>query len=152
VNILNDPANIGIPDGPITFHFNTTNINNSEIIVPFNITNDGYFELTDLTVRIRVNMSYYHYDGIGPTNESRTVIIFDSTQGFPRIQATNIFNGNLSSDSGDFIEGNIPNPQNISFISSEPVGFYVDLFLSASYSLNLLSFRIEIYNISTSII
>jgi hypothetical protein len=144
ITIITNPDNIGIPDGDITFTFNASNPADNYINVPFNFTNDGYFELTNLFVRVRLNMTYGHYSGGGPTapNITTTTTIFDGNHSINSIPATQPINDNLIGESYEF--KNIPNPVNISVV--DPLTFGADIFVSASYSLNLLSFRVEILN------
>jgi len=149
ITIITNPDNIGIPDGDITFTFNATNPADNYINIPFNFTNDGYFELSNLFVRVRLNMTYGHYSGGGPTalNVTTTRNIFDGNHTINSIPATQTINSNLEGDSSEF--KNIPLPANIS--SVEPVIFGADIFVSASYSLNLLAFRVEILNFTITL-
>jgi hypothetical protein len=57
-NILSDPGNISIPDGDVDMNFNVTDIENSYFKVPFNITNAGYFDLTNFYLRFDIIMLY----------------------------------------------------------------------------------------------
>ena len=147
ITIISNPDNVGIPDGPIEFYFDPDIAANNNITVPFNFTNDGYFTLTNLYIRIRLNMTYDHVNLTGPgVNTTTTRTIFDGNQEFSPVPATKILRDNLVGDSSDF---SLPNANDIDITS--PISFWGDLFLSASYSLDLLSFRIEIHNISISI-
>ena len=150
ITIITNPDNIGIPDGPIEFYFDPATPATNNITVPFNFTNDGYFELSNLYVRIRLNMTYKHYSGGGPTayNETTTTNIFDGNQTVLSVPATQTYKGSLFGEASDF--KNIPNPANISVV--DPVTYGADIFVQASYSLNLLTFRVEILNLSISAI
>ena len=149
ITIISNPDNIGIPDGPIELYFDPSTPANNNITIPFNFTNDGYFELTNLFVRVRLNMTYKHYSGGGPSAENTTTTtnVFDGNQTINSILATQTYKGSLFGDSSDF--KNIPNPANISIV--DPVTFGADILVSASYSLNLLTFRVEIINLSITL-
>ena len=59
VTILDpDSYNVNIPDGPITAVFDINNPSTLEITVPFNITNAGVYDLTDVTLKFELGMEY----------------------------------------------------------------------------------------------
>lgn len=148
ITIISNPDNVGIPDGPIELYFDPNIQANNNITVPFNFTNDGYFTLTNLYIRVRLNMTYDHVNLTAPNvNTTTTRTIFDANQIFDSIPATDVLNDAFEGDSTDF---NLPALEDVDFTA--PITFWADIYLSASYSLDLLSFRIEISNVSISAI
>lgn len=144
ITIVSNPDNIGVPDGEVELYFNINTPANNNITVPFNFTNDGYFALTNLHIRVRLNMTYSHVNLTLPgVNETTTRTIFDGDQTFTPVSPHETLKDELVGVAGDF---SIPDMQDIDF-SVTPT-FSIDIILSASYSLDLLSFRIEILGLS----
>jgi hypothetical protein len=72
--------NVNVPDGDITANFDITNTSGMFVNVPFNISNSGVYDLTNITLGFQVAMTYGNAST--PLNETTTVIIFDKTQFF----------------------------------------------------------------------
>ncbi|MBY9021571.1 MAG: hypothetical protein KGD67_10950, partial [Candidatus Lokiarchaeota archaeon] len=59
VTILNpDSYNINVPDGPVTANLNITTPGSMYINLPFNITNAGVYDLTNIEISFQVSMTY----------------------------------------------------------------------------------------------
>ena len=76
VTILDpDSYNINVPDGPIVANFNITDPSSLAIFLPFNITNAGVYDLTNIEISLQVSVTYGNT--LLPGNASTTVKIFD---------------------------------------------------------------------------
>lgn len=150
--ILGDNNNIKIPSGPIQSNFDITDVNSMYLRVPFNITNAGYFDLTNLKIDFKVSMVYDHVNLTTPgVNTTTSALIFDKSINFPSILHGKSLNGLFNASSGDgFIISNFPNATIDIDWTKTPyaVEFYSNFSLSASYSLDLISFKVSAYNIS----
>ena len=148
--ILGDPNNIKIPSGPIQSNFDITDVNSMYLRVPFNITNAGYFDLTNLKIDFKISMVYDHVNLTTPgVNTTTSVLIFDKSINFPPILHGTSYDGLFNASSGDgFIGSNFPNATEIDWTRSPIAEFYSNFSLSASYSLDLISFKVNAYNIS----
>ncbi len=150
--ILGDPNNIKIPSGPIQSNFTITDVNSMYLRVPFNITNAGYFDLTNLKIDFKVLMVYDHVNLTTPgVNTTTSALIFDKSINFPTILHKTSYNGLFNASSGDgFIVSNFPNATiDIDWTKTPyPVEFYSNFSLSASYSLDLISFKVDAFNVS----
>ncbi|MEJ2251182.1 MAG: hypothetical protein P8Y70_17975 [Candidatus Lokiarchaeota archaeon] len=138
VNILKNPGNIAIPSGTVYGSLNISNPSGMYLEIPYNITNAGYYDLTDLSFRLKIYMIY---------NVTRIkTMIFDETIPFP-----DVIHGQTLSDTYNataFIVSNIPDPSKIDF--GENIDFTGDFTFRATYCLGLLSFVVNIYNQSLS--
>jgi len=150
--ILGDPNNIKIPSGPIQSNFDITDVNSMYLRVPFNITNAGYFDLTNLKIDFKISMVYDHVNLTMPgVNTTTSALIFDKSINFPTIFHRTSFNGLFNASSGDgFIPSNFPNATTEIDWTKTPyaVEFYSNFSVSASYSLDLISFKLDAFNIS----
>lgn len=125
VYILNNPANIQIPSGPINLEISSNNTENWYIEVPFTLTNAGYFDLTDLQISFRVRMQ----------NATERQIIFDDDENFGDILHGQTLNDIYNATNFN-VDQLIINPS-----------FKVNISISASYSLDLISFNVNLNNI-----
>jgi hypothetical protein len=150
--ILGNPNNITIPSGPIQANFNIANVSSMYLRVPFNITNGGYFDLTNFKIDFKVSMVYDHVNLTTPgVNTTTSALIFDKSIQFPDILHGKSYNGLFDASSGDgFIASNFPNVTTDIDLTRTPhvAEFFANFSLSASYSLDLLSFKVNAYNIS----
>ncbi|MBY8987859.1 MAG: hypothetical protein KGD61_05345, partial [Candidatus Lokiarchaeota archaeon] len=136
VTILNPSSDdINIPDGDIIF---IPNIGNStvEITVPFNISNGGVYELSHIFLRFQLDMTF---ENTSNSNTTTTVRIFDTPQSFGSVLPGNTLKANYSG------LGTLPLTE-VNWAYG--LDFYAGLMFSASYSLNLYTFRVAIINIS----
>lgn len=147
ITIVSNPDNVGIPDGDIELYIDPITPANNNITVPFNFTNDGYFTLNNLYIHVRLNMTYDHVNLTTPgVNETTTRTIFDGEQTFDSVSPNAILDDvQLVGVAADF---SLPSISDIDF-SVLPT-FTIDIILSASYSLDLISFRVELLGISIS--
>ena len=137
--------NVNIPDGTITANFNITNPSGMFIIVPFNISNSGVYDLTDIQLSFQVAMTYTSI----PLSANITVKIFDKTQFFGDIVQGYTLKANLTGAGSDgFIFANLPDPSTEVDWTRVPYAleFNANLTFSASYSLNLYKFTVNIIN------
>jgi len=132
INIFTNNENINLDVDSIDVYINATQPDESYINIPFSITNDGYFDLTDLTFFLTIEMDYN-------TSHLRQ-LIHDGNKTFPDIKKTETLNGNYNASSFTLPSGIfIPN-----FI-------IVNFSMSAWYSFNLLNIRVEVSNRSIPI-
>ena len=148
VTILNpDSYNINVPDGPVVANFNITNPSSMQIILPFNITNAGVYDLTYIEISFQVSMTYED-KSLG--NLSTTVKIFDKSQPYDDVPHGGFLKSSLNGTAADgFILANIPSLVNINMDRTPHVlDFHANLTFSASYSLDLYTFTTTIINYS----
>ena len=138
--------NVNIPDGKITANFDINNPSGMYINVPFNISNSGVYDLTNIQLRFQVAMTYGNAST--PLNETTTVKIFDKAQSFDTIAQGVTLKANLTGSGLDFV--NLPNPSTEVDWTRTPYAleFYANLIFSASYSLNLYTITVNIINFS----
>lgn len=140
--------NINIPDGEMAYNFDITNPSGMFINVPFNISNSGVYDLTDIQLSFQVSMTYG--DALTPLNETTTVIIFYKEEFIGTIAHGTSLKSNLIGTASDgFITANLPDPSTEIDWYRAPyaVEFYVSLTFSASYSLDLYTFTVNIINL-----
>ena len=148
VTILNpDSYNVNVPDGPVVANWNITDPSSMQIILPFNITNAGVYDLTNIEISFQVSMTYED-KLLG--NASTTVKIFDKFHDYGTVAHGGFLKSSLNGSGADgFILPNIPNPANINMDRIPNVlDFHANLTFSASYSLNLYTFTTTIINYS----
>ena len=140
--------NVNVPDGPVVANFNITNPSSMQVILPFNITNAGVYDLTNIEINFHVSMTYGNT--LLPGNASTTVKIFDKSHFYGTVAHGGFLKSSLSGNATDgFIIPNIPFPVNIDWYRSPYVlDFHANLTFSASYSLNLYTFTTTIINYS----
>ena len=115
------------------------------IFVPFNITNVGVYDLTDMELSFQIVMNYSENDP--PINSSRLVQIFNKTINYGNILHGELLKSNFSGIGADgFILADIPTPVEVDF--THPLIFFANFTFSASYSLNLYRFEVKIINLS----
>ena len=144
-----DPSvqNINVPDGEITANFDINNPSGMFINVPFNISNPGVYNLTDIQLTIQVTMIYGN--ALTPLNETTAVRIFYKEEFFGTIANGETLKSELTGSISDgFIIANLPDPSTEIDWYRTPYAleFFVSLTFSASYSLNLYSFSVNIIN------
>jgi len=144
-----DPSvqNINVPDGEITANFDINNPSGMFINVPFNISNPGVYNLTDIQLTIQVTMIYGN--ALTPLNETTAVRIFYKEQFYGTIVQGDTLKSDLTGSISDgFIIANLPDTSTEIDWYRTPYAleFFVSLTFSASYSLNLYSFTVNIIN------
>lgn len=126
INILMNPENINLDFDSISYYVNSSEPSDSYLNLPFSITNDGYFELTDISVYISINLVY------NATYKEKNV--FRGNKTYKDIKKTETRHGNF----------------NATPLNDLPPGiftfqyFELNFTLSAWYSLKLLKIEIEI--------
>jgi hypothetical protein len=139
-----DSYNINIPDGPPIANLDISNPSTMQIIVPFNITNVGVYDLTDIELSFQIGLNYTEIDY--PTlgvNSSRIVKIFDKLVNYGNILHGKFLKANFSGVGTDF--ANIPALSIVDM--THPLLFHANFTFGASYSLNLYRFEINIINL-----
>ena len=143
-----DPTvnNVNVPDGDITVNFDINNPSGMFINVPFNISNSGVYDLTKIRLSFQVAMTYGNAST--PLNDTTTVKIFDKEQSFDTIVPGYTLIANLTGTVSDF--ANLPNPSTEVDWTRTPnaLEFYANLTFSASYSLDLYTFTVNIINLN----
>ncbi|MBY9011782.1 MAG: hypothetical protein KGD70_05365 [Candidatus Lokiarchaeota archaeon] len=140
VTILNPAGDdINIPDGPIILipDFGNSSI---EITIPFNITNGGVYELSDIFLRFQLDMTFGNTSTLN--NDTTTVRIFDESQEFGSVLPEQTLKANFSGS------GTLPLSEVDRYRSPYDLEFYASLIFRASYSLNLYTFTVAIVNVS----
>ncbi len=136
VTILNPGSDdINVPDGPIIVN---PDIGNStiEIIVPFNISNGGIYELSNIFLGFQLDMAFAN---ISNSNATETIQIFDIYQSYGSVLPGQTLKANYS------YSGSLPlTDVNLAY----GLDFYAGLVFRASYSLNLYTFTVAIINVS----
>ena len=134
VTILNPSSDdINIPDGDIMVDLNIGN-STVEITVPFNISNGGVYELSNIFLRFQLDMTF---ENTSNSNATTTVRIFDTPQSFGSVLPGATLKANYSG------LGSLPLTE-VNWVYG--LDFYAGLMFSASYSLNLYTFRVAIIN------
>jgi len=147
VTILDPKSyNVNVPDGPIVLNLDITNTSSMQIIVPFNITNAGVYDLTKIELSFQVSMNYGNT--LLPGNASTTVKIFDKSQFYGTVAHGGFLKSSLNGNATEgFILPNIPPLLNIDWYRTPNIlEFRANLTFSASYSLNLYRFTTSIIN------
>ena len=140
VTILNPGSDdINIPDGPIIVNFDIGN-SSMDITVPFNISNGGVYELSDIFLRFQVGMTFGNTSTLN--NDTTTVQIFDTPQSYGNIIPGQTLKANYSGS------GSLPLSEVDWFRSPYALEFHANLTFRASYSLNLYTFTVNIINFS----
>ena len=139
--------NVNVPDGPVVANFNITNPSSMQVILPFNITNAGVYDLTNIAISFQVSMTYE--DKLNG-NLSTTIKIFDKSHVYGTVAHGGFLKSSLNGTGADgFILPNIPPLVNINMDRTPHVlDFHANLTFSASYSLNLYTFTTTILNYS----
>ncbi len=140
--------NINVPDGPIVANLDITNTSSLQITLPFNITNAGVYDLTNIELSFQVSMTYGNT--LLPANASTTVKIFDFSHIFGTVAHGSFLKSSINGTATEgFILANIPSLANVDFYRTPHIlEFYGNLTFSASYSLNLYTFTTTILNYS----
>jgi len=140
VTILNPDSNdINIPDGPIIANIDIGNAT-MEIILPFNISNGGVYELSDIFISFQVSMTFGNTSTIN--NDTTTVQIFDTPHYYGSVLPGQTLKENYNGT------GSLPLSEVDRYRSPNALEFYANLIFRASYSLNLYTFTINIINLS----
>jgi hypothetical protein len=149
VTILDpDSYNINIPDGPIIVNFDVYNPNNMQIVVPFNISNAGVYELNDISLGFGIWMTYG--DKLNG-NQTTVVQVFEKDVYYGTIIPGNTLKTNFNGTGSDgFIFASIPDPSTeIDWTRTpHPLEFYSNFTFVSSYSLRLYTFTVHIVNFS----
>ena len=140
VKILNPSGNdLKIPDGPIIVNLNIGN-SSMEITVPFNISNGGVYELSHISLRFQVGMTFGNTSTLN--NDTTTVQIFNTLQSYGAVLPGQTLKANYSGT------GSLPLSEVDWTRSPYALEFHANLTFSASYSLDLYTFTVNIINIS----
>jgi hypothetical protein len=138
--------NVNVPDGDITANFDISNPSGMFINVPFNISNSGVYDLTKIRLGFQIAMTYGNAST--PLNDTTTVVIFDKSQSFGTITQGVTLKANLTGTAADFANLPDPNTEVDWYRAPYALEFYMNLLFSASYSLNLYTFSVNIINLT----
>jgi hypothetical protein len=140
VTILNPGSNdINIPDGDILTNLDIGN-SSIEIIVPFNISNGGVYDLSNIFIRFQVGMTFGNTSTLN--NDTTTVQIFDTAQSYVSVLPGQTLKANYTGT------GSLPLSEVDRYRSPNALEFHANLTFSASYSLNLYTFTVNIIKFS----
>ncbi len=140
VTILNPGSDdINIPDGPIIVNFNISG-SSMDITVPFNISNGGVYELSDIYLRFQVGMTFGNTSTLN--NDTTTVQIFDTPTSYGSVLPGQTLKANYSGS------GSLPLSEVDWTRAPYALEFHANLTFRASYSLNLYTFTVNIINFS----
>ena len=151
-NILMNQDNIGFDFDNADFQidYDLSGFHGANFTLPFNITNDGYFDLENLQLHVELTMNYSHVDyPIPGVNGTRTVKIFESNQTFGTIPKGLTGNFNITGLNSDFAPflGNFPNITEIDVFQPSPImEFFANFTISLDYSLGMHSVVINLLN------
>ena len=151
VEILSDPANIGIDtnNAELNLDYDLGGFHEGNFTLPFNITNAGYFDLENLQFQVSISLNYSHLDYPAPgLNETRNVIVFESTENFGTIPKGQTGNFDYTGVTSDFIAGNFPDPLDVNYLRGPPVfEFYANFTISLLYSNGMHALSIRVINL-----
>jgi hypothetical protein len=145
VTIL-DPDSYNVKIGTPTYNFDISDPNNLQILVPFNITNAGVYELGDVSLNLGIWMTYGDKTNF---NQTTIVKVFQKAINYGNIAPGTILISNLNGTGSDgFILSNIPDPLTEVDKTRLPydLEFNANFTFSASYSLNLYTFTVNTIN------
>ncbi|MGV9203554.1 MAG: hypothetical protein ACOC44_05960 [Promethearchaeia archaeon] len=150
VLILSNDENIQVPDGEIQFDFPvfdenfTDNAENITVVIPFKITNAGFFNLEDLVIEMVID---FVYEDKTDNNKTKRIKIFEKPPvEFETIEAGETYKDEYNADETDFAIEELN--KTISEINADgPLEFLADISLSAKYSLKLLSFQVTLTDV-----
>jgi hypothetical protein len=131
---------IKIPDGTPTVNLVIGNTSSIEIIIPFEIPNGGYYEMSDIFLRFQVDMTFGNTSTVN--NDTTTVNIFNTPQSYGSIFPGHTLNANISGT------GSLPLSEVDRYRSPNALEFYASLTFKASYSLNLYTVTVSIIDFS----
>jgi hypothetical protein len=142
-----DSYNVNIPDGPVNGNFNINYPTELNFTVPFNITNAGVYDLTNVALKFELGMEYG--DTTKPLNATSFVKIFDKEVIYGTIShgtfIKRVFSGNATDG---FLLANLPDPlTEVDWTRGPPaLEFFANVTFRSSYSLNLYTFTINLIN------
>ncbi|MFX0076146.1 MAG: hypothetical protein ACFE96_11935 [Candidatus Hermodarchaeota archaeon] len=140
VTILNPASDdINIPDGPIMFNLNV-GLSTLDISIPFNISNGGVYELSDVQIGFQVDMTFGNTSTLN--NDTTTVQIFNVLENFGDVLPGQTLKDYINGS------GSLPLSEVDWFRTPYALEFYASLLFRASYSLNLYTFTVAIVNVS----
>ncbi|MFO8017936.1 MAG: hypothetical protein R6U96_04830 [Promethearchaeia archaeon] len=151
VMILSEEENIQVPEHGEEIEFSfpdlgenfTDEAENISIILPFRITNAGFFNLDDLSVEMIIDLQY---EDKTDNNKTKRLKIFEKPINFGSIEAGKTYQDDFLADENDFdivkLNDTIPKIN-----EDGPLDFLADISLSAKYSLKLLSFRVTLTDV-----
>ncbi len=136
VQIISNPGNIAIPDGEIDANFDLFDPSLTYVIIPFNITNAGYYPLSNLYIRLEIAMLFNN------PIESRTII--NKRVDYPSILQGESYKGNFTMNSNDL--QNVPSLSEINITA--PISMLANITFHGGYAYGLFSFTVKTYNLN----
>ncbi len=140
VTILNPGSNdINIPDGDYIVNLDIGN-SSIEMIVPFNISNGGVYDLSNIFLSLQIEMTFGNTSTLN--NDTTTVEIFDISHSYGDIAPEETLIANYTGS------GSLPLSEVDRYRTPHALEFYASLTFRASYSLNLYTFTVSIIDFS----
>lgn len=135
--IVSDPeVNLKVPDGEVTYDFNVFDWDNMHFTVPFSITNAGFYDIEDIFIYINLTANY------GQKNQF-SKLIFSKLKSFGNISGGQTLKDAYKVVAKDFFQDNILDILRETFRNPGPIEYQMDIIIGGSYSLNLLTIRIQ---------
>lgn len=144
--------NIEVPDGDMDYYLNISTDEEREknyFEFPYKINNVGYFDLTDMELDLTI---YFEYES-NRTGDKEKLTLAEKTEKFDDTPAGSKLKDEFKLKADDFedidyaeIESEIT--IDLAKLNDTIIWYTADIEFSARYSLELLEFRIELYDVS----
>jgi len=151
INILTTPGNINLPSGAIQtnidlYAYSKTGVQNFYVYIPFDYTNAGYFELTDLAIEVTLKIEYIDSD----TQEPKTIIFFNRKDAYPNVKRGEKYEGWYNIDEDDFNYNAIPENlfSKIDTNRDPLIDVLADVHLSGEYGIGLYAFEARLLDLN----
>ena len=122
---------------------------NFKINIEFTVYNEGYFDLEDLEIELKLEMIFYNRSWGSVAAFPVYIIIYDDHKSFDTIQAGTEEKNEITIDLEDLLK-NVPDID-LLLLNADPdkdIAFEAqDIKIKAKYSLGLIAFKIKIDNI-----
>ena len=122
-----------------------------EIDIEFEIYNEGYFDLEDLNVEMRLHLvyDYVNFTGDG-RNVTQNVKIYEDEESFSTIEAGHKKKKSITIEPDDLLKVNFTEIALYSDKTRDPVIEFIagEIVITAKYSLGLISFKVKIEDYS----
>lgn len=136
-NVLDIISDVEVPDGYIKANFNIENPNDMEVEIPFDLSNEGIYDLVDINMDVKIKVDYIN----NITRESKEIEIFSKKIKYGTLGAGNSLNEIFKGDVDDFDTKAIYNFFKDADIFEE-ISILISIKLEAKYFFNLIEFTI----------
>ena len=141
--ILTNPENIQVPDGKIEANFDLTDKDNLEINVPYKITNDGYFNLEDVSISITIKMTYRDIDD----KKKKTVVMFQDDHDITLVKRDETHRGTFEASGDEFLLDSLPDYSDIDKSKPSLANYTADVGLVGKYGVRLYAFNVTVVDL-----